>query len=425
MKKKALIFAIMLPMIIAAMPIQLVFAEENLSVAEETTTGNKPETFNTEKLVDGSYSVFRGGSKTGVLGDVLSYTVYEKGDIVVEASESLEAPIYAMVASYEDGKMAAMAMVELSAGDEETMVLQDWGQEVKVFAVSKGYVPLSGEVSVWSEGEVFLDTSVLQSRIKEAEILLDEDYLISEDGSNITQDEQWITAEMKENLENAMYAAIEGIDNKEYETQAQVDEAVANLEAAIATFKPAYGTAAINLSELESRVKEAKNLLSVDYLISEDGSDITQDKQWITAEMKENLENAMYAAIEGIDNKEYETQAQVDEAAVVLEAAIAAFKPAYGIADFDTFELVSRIEEAKNLLDGDYQISADGSNIAQDKQWITAEMKENLENAMYAAEEAFYNEEFETQEQVDNAVKGLEDVIEAFKPVYGNLGKTV
>ena len=68
-----------------------------------------------------------------------------------------------------------------------------------------------------------------------------------------------------------------------------------------------------------------------------------------------------------------------------------------------------------------YQTSVDGSNVAADKQWVTPKMKNDLENAFYSAAEWFYNDEFETQEQIDATVAELEDAISAFKPEYGRL----
>ena len=91
---------------------------------------------------DGSYPVLRGDGKVGEMGGVISYNYYENGAVVVTADEANRESVYAVLASYEDGKMKSVDMVELSAGEKATLTLQSWGQDVKLFAVSADYVPL-------------------------------------------------------------------------------------------------------------------------------------------------------------------------------------------------------------------------------------------------------------------------------------------
>ena len=81
-------------------------------------------------------------TSTGEMGDVMSYSYCEKDAVVVTADKSITEPVYAILASYKDGKMAAMEMVKLEKGQEGTLSLKDWGEEVKLLAVSSDHEPL-------------------------------------------------------------------------------------------------------------------------------------------------------------------------------------------------------------------------------------------------------------------------------------------
>ena len=391
MEKRLLVFIVTILMTVSAIPMNLVFAR----TADDC--------------------------ENGTLGDVASYAYYENHCVAIEAKASINESIFVMAVSYDDGKMLAFDMVELSADEEGTLMLQSWGEEVKLFAVSKEYIPLCKAVNMGEIAEAPLDASEVEVLIRKAEELLDETFRISADGSDVPADELWVTAKMKEDLQDAMYTAAEWFYNDEFENQEQIDFVVDELENAIASFKPAYGSATMDLSELEDKINEAGNLLNGDYQVSVNGSDVAQDKQWVTAKMKADLEDALYGALDGLNNKDFENQEQIDTAVATLEQAIKAFKPAYGMSVFDTVELEALISEAGELLDVGYKISVDGSDITKDKMWVTAKMKADLEDEMYTAAEWFYNDEFESQEQVDATVEALRNAIEAFRPAYGTL----
>lgn len=100
MKKRLLIFTVALTMITSFFYTSMAFAE----TTEGTMIGK------------------------GAVEDVLSYTLHENGDIIVNANESNEEFAYAMAASYEDGKMVSMDRISLV--DEPKLHLEDWGKSV-------------------------------------------------------------------------------------------------------------------------------------------------------------------------------------------------------------------------------------------------------------------------------------------------------
>ena len=165
-------------------------------------------------------------------------------------------------------------------------------------------------------------------------------------------------------LEEAKKAAQEVEDNTTA-TQAQIDEAAKNLKAAI----DALNT---DKTELEKQLSDAKSKTASDYSTT----------SWNA------LEEAKKAAQEVEDNSTV-TQAQIDEAAKKLKAAIDALKT-------DKTELEKQLADAK-------------SKIATD---FSPETWSALEEAKKAAQEVEDNATA-TQAQIDDAAKKLKAAIDA------------
>ena len=152
MKKKLLVFTAALAMFTMTLPMNLAFAETSLPLARNAAERNSVET----KVLEGT------------VGNVLSYTASEKGSIFVKANASNKELVRAMAVSYEDGRMVEMNVATLTAGSEGSLILQDWGESVKLFAVSKDYTPVCKEAEVWNADETVKTVADLKSAIEAA-----------------------------------------------------------------------------------------------------------------------------------------------------------------------------------------------------------------------------------------------------------------
>jgi len=92
---------------------------------------------------DGSYPVLLIGGQSGQMGEALTFTAYQTGVVSVTADSSNSEPVYAVLVSYEDGRMKSMDMVQLNPGEEEMLRLQEQGDSVKLLGLSAEWVPFS------------------------------------------------------------------------------------------------------------------------------------------------------------------------------------------------------------------------------------------------------------------------------------------
>ncbi|MFA7412560.1 MAG: S-layer homology domain-containing protein, partial [Tissierellaceae bacterium] len=136
---------------------------------------------------------------------------------------------------------------------------------------------------------------------------------VSEDGLEIEPGNYWVTAQDKTDYQTAIDAAIV-IRDKGDATQEEVDDAVADLEVATNTFNDAKknGLKPVDKSALIAAIAAAEtNRDSV--LVSEDGTDVPQDKKWVTQDVFDIYSGDVIGPAESVRDNAEATQAEVDQ----------------------------------------------------------------------------------------------------------------
>lgn len=91
---------------------------------------------------DRSYPILRGEKVSAQLDDELQVSGYLNCPLTVTADANLsDSCVYVLLVSYKDGKMEDTCMVKLTAGQSGTLDVDDWGTEVRLFALSSTYKP--------------------------------------------------------------------------------------------------------------------------------------------------------------------------------------------------------------------------------------------------------------------------------------------
>jgi len=150
--------------------------------------------------------------------------------------------------------------------------------------------------------------------------------------------------------------------------------------------------------------------------ISVNGTELPPAKTWVTSIVMKTFEDAIEAA-EKVEENAKATQSQVNKAVEDLNAAIAAFQPAPGTFLVNYGDLESAISAA-NLKKTGVVTSANGIDIDDDKNWVTAAVLKTFEDAIEAAEEVLDDDDAE-QTEIDEALGILNDAITAFEPKPG------
>ncbi|GIN73372.1 hypothetical protein J14TS2_38470 [Bacillus sp. J14TS2] len=255
---------------------------------------------------------------------------------------------------------------EVATIDEEGTVTAMAPGETEIEVTYKDIVK---QVSVQvEEGQEAVDKSELQKKVEEVNALDEADY----------------TTESWEEFASVLEAATSVLDN-EKATQAEVDEALAALEAAhkalVLVEEPSDPA---DKAALQEKVDEVKDIEKSDY----------------TTESWEEFASALEAATSVLDNEEA-TQAEVDEALAALEAGHKALVPVEEPSDpADKAALQEKVDEVKDLEAADY----------------TTESWEEFTSALEAATSVLDNEEA-TQAEVDEALAALEAAHKALDPV--------
>jgi hypothetical protein len=147
----------------------------------------------------------------------------------------------------------------------------------------------------------------------------------SVDGTDVDSSKQWVTAGAISTLNAAITTATQAKDT--VQTADAVNAAASALDTAVSTFnlQKANGTKVpVNKSSLTSAVNSARNMLNNTF-VSADGTDITTDKYWVTSSSVCSSFESSITAAESVLGNTSATQADVDNAASVLNDAAAAF----------------------------------------------------------------------------------------------------
>lgn len=169
---------------------------------------------------------------------------------------------------------------------------------------------------------------------------------ISVNGKDIAKNKKWVTQTVMDAFDAAINKAITTKDKADA-TQAEVDQAVIDLQAAIDAFKAEIkpGTKAAKLkpamlpvddSEFQESIDEAENEIA-DTEISSDGKDISEKEDWVEKSDSEELEKAIEEAKSILEKAEV-TQEEIDKAMENLKAAIDKFQKSKNSGRKEKFE---------------------------------------------------------------------------------------
>ncbi len=307
--------------------------------------------------------------------------------------------------------------VAWESSDSEVATVDDEGAVVAVDGGEALVTATAGGVTAGCRVVVAADTTALESALTAARAAI-EGVAVSADGTDVASNKTWVTEKAMGDLAKAV-ADAEAVLAQEAPRQADVDAAVQAIADAKAAFKPAAGTKAVDgdVSDLAASAAAAKAARE-GVASSADGTDVESTRTWVSADVAQTLDDAV-AAAEALAKQENPDQAEVDAAAKALADALAAFKPAAGTmaASASVNALGSAVASAAEAADG-VVVSADGSDVASDKTWVTESAKDALDKALADAK-VLAEQDKPSQADVDAAAKALADAKAAFRPVAG------
>ena len=270
---------------------------------------------------------------------------------------------------------------------------------------------------VGPKGKKPVDPKVsLNTKITEAETLV---ALLTQsaDGTDVVATQYWVTSmhELETALETARIIAA---DPKA--TTQQIKLALEELTRAydkmnetkqLGTKEAGGPIDLVDKDALKAKITEAQEL---DATVegSEDGTDVVQEKFWVSVALKQSLTDAL-AAANTVANDSNATEQQVASALTVLTEAYNAVNAAkkQGTSNVDKDALKAKIAEARTL-DGKLEASVDGTDVFKEKYWVSAALKSSLTGALAAAQ-AVNDNANATEQQVANALKELSDAYAA------------
>lgn len=321
------------------------------------------------------------------------------------------------VVSYSGGKIVLQPTLSLAGGTKYTVSVP-----VNRFKNSSGtYVQAMSSTFTTKFG---YDTTDIDKAISDAEVIMT-GVKISTDGSDVFTDVKWVTQTVWSNLENALTNAKTIRDAAT--TTTQVENAVAALEVYTSQFDKARksGTKArpTKHAVLETAIDAAEVILNDTCESSQNGADIEQSEYWVSPEIKAEFEKAIAEAKTVLDTAESDTEIQ--NAKVKLEVQTDNFENTRQKGNKpDPSELIDAIDSARTLMKS-VNVSTSGADIPSDQKWTTQSAKLTYSDAITAAYTVAYSDS-STQEQLDNALKTLNDATVAFeKNVQKGTGTTV
>jgi len=149
----------------------------------------------------------------------------------------------------------------------------------------------------------------------------------SGDGSEWKPNQLWVSVEVYDALQNALSVAEQARDYVNA-TKVAVDAALANLTAALGDFNPEPGISMADKTELNAIIRHVEAELAR-VQVSDNGQDVYDDLDWVTAAEKATLETALHEA-QGIAGDHLAEQEAVDAMTETFEAAFSMFNPQAG-----------------------------------------------------------------------------------------------
>ncbi len=170
-------------------------------------------------------------------------------------------------------------------------------------------------------------------------------------------------------------------------------------------------------SQLDKAIEDAETELS-SVVKSTNGTNVSVDQEWVTDDEYRALSDAIAVAVAATTT--VTTSAQVDEATLRLRDAIVTFNGAKEKGSkpiLITTELGDSIRKAENLKEAT-KTSTDGSDVDPSLKWATSSEMETFESAITAADNvykaALASATTTTQEQINNAIRALEEAYNRF-----------
>ena len=179
-------------------------------------------------------------------------------------------------------------------------------------------------------------------------------------------------------------------------------------------------------NSLFEKIKEAEELHG-SVIGSHDGSDVDEDKHWVSPGSHWELGLALQDAVLVNEKpKEYKKE-DIEQVMQRLENAMNAIRDERQPGKksppvFDKSALTAAIADANAKMEG-VKISNNGFDVPDNEKWASEEDYNALKGAVASAE-TLNNKETVTQEEIDAAVTALEDDVNAFVPKTAKVDRT-
>jgi hypothetical protein len=256
------------------------------------------------------------------------------------------------------------------------------------------------------------DKSGLAAKITGAEANRDSvEVSVTGDGTDVEIGKRWVTIEAKNDY-NVAIASAKKVQYNGGATQGQVDQAIADIDAATGVFDPLKKDGLnpnTNTRSLRIAIFNAENLVKATS-VSASGIEYSPAAYWVTSAEMDAFRTAITAAKDATHDVN-KNQLELDMAASTLDAAAARFGALRktGIKP-DKTALNAAITGAQANRDST-EVSVDGSDVAVGKQWVTQAVTDAYSAAIRAAELVYRkpaNDATILQPQVDDAKAGLD-----------------
>ncbi|MBR2674031.1 MAG: DUF5011 domain-containing protein [Mogibacterium sp.] len=235
------------------------------------------------------------------------------------------------------------------------------------------------------------------------------DINISTDGSDVWDNEKWVTAAEKREFDKAISDA-EAVLNKNGVTNAEIDQAIADLNEAANAFRIAQKDGLKTGGNVNSRVDEISE--AVDKLkTSEDGHDVSMSDKWVTQEEMENIRQAIHDAL-NIINDSSKSLAEKEKALEKLEQEYAKLISSQKSGDKEVYESFKEIEK----LIEKYKTSENGHDVSTDDNWVPKEELDKILEEIKKAE-AIIKDSSKSLEEKQKALEDLQKAFEELKKI--------
>ncbi|AWZ49449.1 hypothetical protein C3495_11775 [Clostridiaceae bacterium 14S0207] len=238
----------------------------------------------------------------------------------------------------------------------------------------------------------------------------------SEDGKEVSTTAYWV----KQDVQKVLDAAISAAEGSKAESEEDIKAEAEKLNNAVKVYVAAKKAGSkvgevvvLDKTAIDTSIKAA-NKAKENVKESTDGKDVKTTEQWVTKEVKEALEQAITKATEAKNTVKVEKD--VTEAATALDNAVkkyTAAKTAGSKAEalLDKIAIDTSIAAAKKAQVG-VKESTDGKDVKTTEQWVTKEVKEELDQAIKTATAA--KDTVKAEKDVTEAATALDNAVKKY-----------